>query len=107
MTKRVTGQINVLVFQRSDFFTSSIYSLQGFCRNPLVSICLFKKQSHLSARDLRYKDGDPTEEKGSVSPTVIVETELNRWINYSLVWCEPNNKSRKEMKTPWKCKKSV
>lgn len=68
-------------------FTSAQFpSFARVLQEPFgTSICLFKKQSHLSARDLRYKDGDPTE-KGSVSPTVIVETELNRWINYSLVW---------------------
>ena len=43
-------------------YFSSIPSFARVLQKPFgASICLFEKQSHLSARDWRYKDRDPTE----------------------------------------------
>lgn len=78
----------MLVIQRSDFFALAQHRpLHGFCRDPFnVSIHSFENRDTsmldtvLGAGDA--KTGIPLR-RGHI---VIGETELNRGINYSLVW---------------------
>ena len=78
----------MLVIQRSDFFALAQYRpLQGFFRDPFnASIRSFENRATsmlgtvLGAGDT--KTGIPLRR----GHTVIGETELNRGINYSLVW---------------------
>ena len=78
----------MLVIQKSDFFALAQYRpLQGFFRDPFnASIRSFENRATsmlgtvLGAGDT--KTGIPLRR----GHTVIGETELNRGINYSLVW---------------------